>query len=93
MKRTYNRAEIMNTAHAYRKQYDLDMSEALRAAWLKAKAEKVEEAMDATGYKYNPLKMDFSVEGYRAKEEHKRLGYELLNLDGYRHKLLSKAVA
>lgn len=46
----YNLSEIMTTANTYRRDYNLTMSEALRAAWLGAKIEKLDKAIDLLSY-------------------------------------------
>lgn len=46
----FNLSEIMTTANAYRKAHSLTMSEALRAAWLGAKIEKLDKAIDLLSY-------------------------------------------
>ena len=75
----YNLSEIMTTAHNYRRKHNLTMSNALRAAWLKAKMHKAIREMDATGF--DPVTRDapgVSVHKlYFVKEEYERLGYKL----------------
>ena len=68
----YNLSEIMTTAHNYRRQYGLNMSNALRAAWLKAKMHKAIREMDATGY--DPITNPYD---FFAKEAYKKAGYQV----------------
>jgi len=76
---TYNKTSIMNKAHSYRTKHNLSMSDALRAAWLWAKRENIDKAMDATGY--DPFGNPYGANVFFAKQEFERLGHHLMSLD------------
>jgi len=46
----YNMRKIMTIAHGYRKEYGVDMSRALKAAWVKAKKDKVSATLETLEY-------------------------------------------
>ena len=77
----YNKSEIMKQAHSYRRKYNLNMSAALRAAWLWAKSRNVRSEMIALNY--DPMsmaalcgKVDYSV-----KDRFIQLGFEMMSYD------------
>ena len=89
---TYNKREIMTIANVYRREHGLNMSDALRAAWLKAKVNNIHNAMDALNY--DPITKEapgVSVhEIYFVGEEYKKLGYRLMSLNNAHYDLVNK---